>query len=275
MSTTYIHRSDFEYALKSHTGCQTFSEKLEAVQNPDDLLRILGQYIYFNSPFGGGVANLAGEIAVRQDIFYDIEELIPAFADRSGEVAAKVFAAAVDEFGDRSTKYGDIHRTLAQATLKSAGEFFVYSAPALSKLLQPSEATRRAVDQVKAGYGIGKALNDQALFQAIGFHAGSELLADEEFRILNGYLRSAYPSLVTHLENSSVEIAGRKRQAFTWIKIHTSVEADHFTYAAKGAEYAVKYYHGVSGRSCAKTWIIDGINEFADLQATYMQAIVE
>jgi|SRR5579871_6321954 len=272
MTCLELTRADLEPTLAAHTGNMTFEQCLHRITEGDSLIRLLGRYIHFNSVFGGGVANLAGEIASRQDLFRDTEEPVALLADRSVEVASDVFFAAVDEFDDRSTPYRDTHRTLAQATLKGTGRFYGYDGEGLNALIQPNEATLIAMEQVRAGYGLNRALEAAQLFRALGFHAGSEILADHEFSILDAYLRAAHPQLVAFLNETKVEINGASHQSYFWIQIHTSVEADHFAYAAKGANRALRYYTGQEAAQ-AKQWLIEGFAAFADVQAAFMEGL--
>src|SRR6185295_4655061 len=162
-----VARSDLEHVLASHSG---------------------------NSIFGSGVANLAGEIGARQNLFRDADEPAALIADRSVEVAAPFFFAAIDEFGGAGHR--STHRTLAQATLKGAGCFLGYDGATLNRLAEPNLRTLTAMDKVRAGYAINQQVGEQELFRAIGFHIGSEVLADEEFNLLDGFLRAEYADLV-------------------------------------------------------------------------------
>src|SRR5437868_5396474 len=92
---------DLGSVLGSHTGTRIFISALDRIQTGEQLLRLLGRYIQFNAIFGSGVAHLAGEIGARTDLFRDSDDPVPVLADRSVEVAAAVFFAAIDEFGDR------------------------------------------------------------------------------------------------------------------------------------------------------------------------------
>ena len=133
-----ISRSDIDSLLNSHTGNRKFFETLNKITDSDGLMRLLGQYIHFNSVFAGGAANLAGEIGVRQDLFRDLTEDLEVIADRSIEVAAAIFFAAIDEFGYRGTFHQRTHRSLAQATLKGMGNYFDYT-PSVLNTLVPAE----------------------------------------------------------------------------------------------------------------------------------------
>src|ERR1044072_8696400 len=95
-TTESVGREDVSPILETHDGGRTFERALRRRARGGELGRLLGQYIHFNSVFGSGVANLAGEIGARQDLFRDPEEAVSAVADRSVEVAAHIFYAAVD-----------------------------------------------------------------------------------------------------------------------------------------------------------------------------------
>ncbi|HEX3559887.1 MAG TPA: hypothetical protein VHU19_11835 [Pyrinomonadaceae bacterium] len=268
-----LRREDLAPILDSHAGNRTFERALGHALRDEDLLRLLGQYIHFNSVFGSGVANLAGEIGARQDLFLDPEEALSAAADRSTEVAAHIFYAAVDEFGSgphrRST-----HRAMAQATLKAAGRYFGYDARALDRLALPNDATLDAERRVRDGYCLNQAVDERELFHAVGFHMGSEVLADEEFNILDKFLRAERAEFVEHLKGARVEINGGWNVAYRWIQVHTSVEADHFSAAVVGANLALRYYAGAHGVGRAKEWLVEGFREFASVQTDFMSGLL-
>src|SRR5439155_14689009 len=114
----HITREDLQPVLSTHHGTEALQAAVEQAADAPHLLSVMARYIQFNSAFGPGLANLAGEIAARQGLFRDPEEPVTILADRASEVAADFFYAAVDEFDDRATPWRDTHRTLAQATLK-------------------------------------------------------------------------------------------------------------------------------------------------------------
>lgn len=270
-----VERKDLTPILDSHVGNKVFAQVLDGIKGSDELLRLLARYIQFNSPFGGGVTNLAGEIAVRQDLFRDPDEPLGITADRSVEVASKIFFAAIDEFDDRATPHMDTHRTLAQATLKGAGQFFGYDPAALNSLVSIDEVTLTAIGKIRKGYAVGQSVDEQNLFHAFGFHMGSEILADEEFRLLDGFLRKKYPELADCLEKTKVRINGVQHVAYYWVRIHTTVEADHFAAAATGANTALQYYAGRESQRQIKEWILKGFAEFASVQTEFMQGLSE
>ena len=270
-----IAREDLQPVLSVHHGAEALQVAVERATTPPHLLSVMARYIQFNSAFGPGLANLAGEIAARQGLFRDAEEPVTILADRAAEVAADFFYAAVDEFDDRATPWRDTHRTLAQATLKGMGAFFGYEPAQLNDVLRLNPATDDAIDSVWEGYGVGAHLEEARLLGAMGFHTGSEILADQEFVVLDRTLRVRRPELVAALEGMKIPILGERHNAYYWIRIHTGVEAEHFDAALKGVNNALRFYAGNASREAVKGWILEGFRSFADVQGAFMAHLAE
>jgi len=270
-----ITRDDLQPVLAVHQGTQALRSAVEGAGPPPHLLSVIARYIQFNSAFGPGLANLAGEIAARQGLFQDPEEVVRILADRAAEVAADFFYAAVDEFDDRATPWRDTHRTLAQATLKGMGSFFGYTPAQLNDVLHVNPATEDAMDLVWEGYGVGASLEEARLFRAMGFHTGSEILADQEFVVLDQTLRARRPDMVAALEKMKIPILGERHNAYYWVRIHTGVEAEHFDAALKGVNNALRFYAGREPVAMVKGWILEGFRTFADVQGEFMARLGE
>lgn len=270
---------DLAPVLDTHRGEDALRAAVESACAPAAppfvLLSLLGRFIQFNSAFGAGLANLAGEIAARQALFQDPDEPVRILADRASEVAADFFYAAVDEFDDRLTPWRDTHRTLAQATLKGLGAHLGYAPSALNDVIRINDATEAARAAVWEGYGIGARLDERRLFSAMGFHAGSEVLADHEFTVIDQCLRARRADLVQALEAMKVEVLGQKHDAYYWIRIHTSVEAEHFEAALAGVNKALRFYAGGEAKGTVKGWILDGFTRFAAVQGRFMESLGE
>jgi hypothetical protein len=274
MARVQVTRDDLQQVLASHHGNTSLTAAFTAAApKPGRLLSVLGRYIQFNGAFGPGLANLVGEIAARQGLFRDMSEPVLILQDRAAEVAADFFFAAIDEFDDRATPWRDTHRTLAQATLKGLGRYFGYEPAALNDVFRMDGGTRDAMASVSEGYGLAASLSDERLFRSMGFHTGSEVLADEEFTIIDHILREKRPDVVKALLDTSVEILGSQHNAYYWISIHTSVEADHFDAAVRGVNNALRFYSGSEDLAVPKRWIIDGFRHFADVQAAFMTSL--
>jgi len=275
MAALRIQREDLQPVLSAHHGNEALVAALEKAEAPERLLSLLGRYIQFNSAFGAGLANLAGEIAARPGLFQDPDEPLHIVADRAAEVASDFFYAAVDEFDDRATPWRDTHRTLAQATLKGLGTCFGYSDDQLNDVVRINAATRRAMDAVWEGYGIGARLDEPRLFSGMGFHTGSEILADQEFVLIDRHLRQRRADLVRSLEALRVPILGQQHNAYYWIRIHTGVEAEHFDAALKGVNNALRFYAGAQEPESVKRDILAGFSHFAAVQSAFMSALGE
>jgi hypothetical protein len=270
-----LARNDLEPMLAAHRGTDALQQAIGGASSPGALLSVVGRYIQFNSAFGPGLANLAGEIAARQGLFRDPDEPLRLVADRAAEVASDFFYAAVDEFDDRLTPWRDTHRTLAQATLKAMGAHFGYTPHQLNDVIRINTGTEASVVRVHDGYGIGAALDDARLFRAMGFHTGSEVLADAEFNVLDQGLRKGHPALVAALQTARIAIGGHEHDAWYWVRIHTSVEADHFDAALAGVNNAGRYYAGGADPTVVKGWVLEGFREFAEVQGAFMDALGE
>jgi hypothetical protein len=276
MSEVCVTRDDLDPVLRAHRGNAALRTALETVSaEPERLLSVLARYTQFNSAFGPGLANLAGEIAARQGLFRDRDEPVTLLSDRAAEVAADFFHAAIDEFDDRMTPWRDTHRTLAQATLKGLGRALGYAPAQLNTVLRINAGTTGAMARVASGYGLAAELDERRLFSGMGFHTGSEVLADEEFTIIDQVLRARRPDLVKALENTKVEILGSEHNAYYWIRIHTSVEADHFDAALKGVNKALRFYVGDHDKAAVKAFILGGFGDFAEVQEAFMAALPE
>jgi len=276
MTPLAITREDLKPTLDAHRGNEALRAAFAgASAKPETLLNVVCRYIQFNGAFGPGLANLSGEIAARQGLFRDREEPIEVIADRAAEVASDFFHAAVDEYDDRATPWRDTHRTLAQACLKGIAAFYGMEAPRLNEILVVNKSTHDAMTHVYSGYGIGARLEDRRLFTGMGFHAGSEVLADQEFTIIDAVLRERLPKMVEALTAMKVRVgqAPEQHKAYYWISIHTSVEADHFDSAVQGVNKALRYYVGKNDPEAVKGWILEGFRDFAKVQGDFMSGL--
>jgi hypothetical protein len=212
------------------------------------LLRFMGRYTAWNGLFGAGVAALAGKIGRSRRVFLDPDEPISALADRSVLVASYFFDAARDEFDDRATPHRDTHRCLAQALLKGIIEHGRGRHPELrnpafiNDLLAEPLWLQALTARVAHGYGAASPDELTAIFRAMGYHLGSEVLADQEFTGIDATLRARCPDLVGYLRATTMPIAGRQHSAYQWLSIHSGhgggVEAEHFAWATRGARLA-------------------------------------
>lgn len=237
-----------------------FKTAVNNAGNAKALVKFLARYVAFNSVFGAGVSNLTGAIASRGELFIE-KNVAPTVASRSSEVASPIFFAAIDEFGGNGGKQ-KTHAQLAQETVCGAAVYYSID----MRDITLNDATRAAQQAVLQGYGVGLHLTIDQLFHAIGFHIGSELLADQEFCELADYLNGHDAALVEYL---------KIHHAYLWIHVHTSVEADHFASAVDAANLAMKHVSEAIDPHQLQQWIKEGIKQFVNTQKMFMQHVLD
>ena len=267
-----LGKQEVQLLLEKYSGNLLFKRVLQE-SSAQDISQTVAKYVCFNRLFGASVASLASRLAQNTNLFLDNKETSDLWNDRSMEVASSIFAAAIDEFGDRGFSSNPTHRMLAQATVKGLDS---YSRLRIDDINKDSEHIRTTFDpQVCNGYGVNARLDEHLLFKSVGFHIGSELLADGEFRILDSTLREKYPKLVRYLENTTITISGNSVPAYRWIGIHTTVEIDHFDHALHAANISLQYYGGSQQKSEVRKQIFEGVEEFAIFQEGFMKYLSE
>jgi hypothetical protein len=249
--------------LENHIGNDVFQNKLETSSGPEELVARVSQWVWWNTAFGGAVAGLSS-------VVWDSANLFGGTV-RSSKIASLIFFAARDEFGDQGAR--STHPELAGATLLGLTH-------ALNVTIQTDFAnpqTVRLMTEVVRGYRARGASEETELWKALGFHFGSETLADAEFRTFSSFLEGRYPDVVRWMKTSKVE--GKSYSPWSWIEIHagtqhqTGVEIDHAESAATAIELALKYYKGSESPKICRQWVEEGLAEFCQHQTTRMQML--
>ncbi len=286
---TDVTLDDLRKQLDFSASASIVREVLEReCTQPQRLLRFIGRYTAWNGLFGSGVAGLASKIGRSRDLFVDSQSALSATADRSVFVASFFFDAARDEFDDSKTPHRDSHRCLAQATLlgvlgylreNEQGENDGLASDAeVDALLRVPMWLKMLMHRVHQGYG-GNSPDDLAcIARGMGYHLGSEILADQEFSLIDSQWRKSYPSLVGYLEGKKIKIADQEHNAYAWLRIHSGygdgAEADHFNWAVKGVrkafEYTPKELHGD-----IKHQVLRGFRDFAADHAEFFAEVGE
>jgi hypothetical protein len=244
--------------------------------------RFIGRYTRWNRCFGSAVAGLASRIGSARETFLESGEPLAAVADRSVLVASFFFDAARDEFDDRDTKARDTHRCLAQAFVKGFCQVAQKHHPqfpsgaALATLLDERPWLRVTQARVFAGYGAGFPVEQPFLFRAMGYHLGSELLADQEFTLIDQGLHKAFPKAINELAQLRVRIADEEHGAYQWVRIHSgaggAVEADHFAWAITGIDRAFRYTPDAL-HADMRDQVLQGYAEFAHDQRAFFERV--
>jgi hypothetical protein len=240
-----------------------------AAVDPTKLYYFMQRYAYFNSFAGSLVARLASSIGISYELFRQAEVSIAEQSDRGLEIASKVFAATVDEHADAGANKVP-HRTLAQATLKAIGDYAQLSDTELNLIAQTPDWMQGIVTDLIDGYQ-GKIDDLEALVTALGFHIGSELLADREYALIDKVVRYTNRGIGFDdwLQGKQVEVGGKRLSPWYWIVVHgkhnsAGVEAEHFQYALDALNLLAQY-RPESNDTILK-WASKGFLDFAQLQ---------
>lgn len=245
---------------------------LEDIESKKQVIDFIHRYGIFNGDFAGGVANLAGAFHIRGDIFKE-KSKVDAINDKSSEIATEIYFAAEDEYFDRDFKTRVTHRQLAQELLKASLSYFKVSDKEFKKSFILNKKTKETIISVRKGYCLNKKNNEEDLFKGLGFHIGSELLADQEFNVIDNFLKKKYPKFVKFLKTKTTDFKGI--EAYRWISLHTIVELEHLDHAFTAAEKAIKYYKGKRDKKEIQQLVVQGFLKFSQTQRTFFNHILD
>jgi hypothetical protein len=247
-------------------------------QHPKAFYLFMQRYVHFNSQAGSLVARLASSIGLSQTLFQDPNCAAYDESDRGMEIAARVFEATIDEHADQRSQNLP-HRTLAQATLQSAGNYAQLTAAERNQFAQIPGWLQAVMDAQLADYQ-GIPGNLEALIRAMGYHAASEVLADREYAMIDRVVRyenknSGYDAYLRD-SNGKVEVNGHTIGAWYWIVIHGShlqsgVEKEHFDEALSAINLAAQYLPEHSEK--ISQWVFEGFSQFAKTQQKFFQQV--
>jgi hypothetical protein len=270
-----LSRGDVVRTVEDHYSSREMREVLESVAaNGEKLLLFMGRFFQYASAFGVGQTALASQVAARKDLFSCPGE-VGVFADASMTVAEGIFSGAIDEFGDREIAGSPSHRALALATLKGMARFLRFDLAELSRRVRAHAPTRNAAQKVSRYYGVNVVIDEASLFRGIGFHLGTEVLGEDENRVLDDFFCTRCPDLMTFLDRNAVEINGVSVPANVWFKRHIVAEADHFATGLRAANLAFEYYSGSETRQELVQWVLEGVQAVASMQREVMRTILQ
>ncbi|AFY95800.1 hypothetical protein [Chamaesiphon minutus] len=240
-----------------------------AAASPEGLYYFMQRYAHFNGFAGSLVARLASSIGLSRDLFNQPGIPVVDRADRGLDIAAKVLAATIDEHADSGAQQVT-HRTLAQATMQAIGDYAGLSDLQCNQIAQTPEWMNDIITDLVSGYQ-GKIGDLQALVTAVGFHIGSELLADREYSLIDKVVRhnNRGVGFDRYLQGKQVEIGGKRLSPWYWIVVHgkhnsTGVEAEHCQLAIDALNAIVEYRP--ESAATILEWASTGFIAFAQLQ---------
>ncbi len=249
-----------------------------SLQRPKALYLFMQRYTHFNGYAGSLVARLASSVGLSRQLFRSSSNPVTDEADRGLEIAAKVLAATIDEHSDKGARFFP-HRTLAQATLKSIGDYAGLTVGERNHFSLLSDWMQETLDNTVRGYQ-GTPDDLISLIRAMGFHAASEVLAEREYSVIDRVIRyenhnSGFDAYLRKL-NGKVEIEQGQFSAWYWIVVHgkhqgSGVEAEHFQLALEALDLVAQYR--TESTQQIKQWALQGFSDFVTIQQKLFKEI--
>jgi hypothetical protein len=267
-----IFKARYDFAALDRTVASTVRA---AAQDPYKLYLFFQRYSHFNGYASAVISRLASSIGLSRYLFNNSELVVKEEADRGMEIAAQVLSAAADEGANDSP----VHRSLAQLTLKTVGNYADLSDDQRNRLAQIPGWLDVLVKEVVAGYE-GTPGSIKTLVKAMGFHLASEMLGDREYSIIDEIIRyenrgQGFDKYLREVAKP-VKIHGHNYTPWSWILIHsrhdgTGVEIEHSEYALSALNLTIRYRPEPEQQLMA--WAMEGYGEFVDLQQQLFKEI--
>ena len=219
-----------------------------AIQSPKAFYTFMQRYTHFNGYAGSLVARLSSSIGLSRHLFKCSSCEVIDESDRGMEIAAKILAATIDEHLDSKIKVAS-HRLLAQALLKTVGDYAGLTVFERNHFSISPTWIKVLVESLIQGYQ-GTPNQLDALVRAIGFHIGSEMLADKEFMIIDKVVRhdnrgNYFDSYLRKNDNRFLYL-DHYYSSWYWIVVHgkfkgSGVEAVHHQLAVEALNLVLEY----------------------------------
>jgi hypothetical protein len=241
-------------------------QQLDLIGTDAVLTRFLHRFVLFNDALAARVPYLAGVIHLTPDVFVDFDADEEFGRQCNGRIAAYVALAASDEY-HISKERNMAHQYLSQHFFRSALAHYNMSGEAFDRNNPLPPRLGAIIREVREKF-FGRSGPDE-IFSALGFHTGLEFFANEEFNLVDRYLREHHPRLVADLERPD-----QRGKPYEWLAIHTFVEVGHYQAGLEAIKAAVKHYRSPGQASTMAEKIKEGFTAFIDLQKRYYSAIL-
>jgi hypothetical protein len=215
----------------------------KAIANPKAFYLFLQRFVTYNGTYSALVPELCKQIGT-SSYFLDRDHRFSLHSNRAMDVAAKVFAASIEEFKDPRTQVS--HRTLAYALLDAVAEYAGLTNADLEQIAQSAPWLPTAQDQVRAGYA-AQADDLPSLVRAMGFHAAAETVGGHEFSIMHSVVFGERQDdrFIQFLKQHKARFEHGMVSPWYWIVIHghetEGVEYAHSDEALEGLRRVVQY----------------------------------
>ena len=255
-----------EKAIAAAPNKERLRLRLDSIRDDEEMVRFAHRFVLFNDALAARVPFLAGVIHLTPGLFLDPEAQEDFCRQANGRIAAFVAAAANDEYLITETQ-NMVHQHLSQQFFRGILDHYGASEPTFNRE-HPLPANLAALlDEARGKFFEQRSAEE--IFAALGFHVGLEFFADQEFTLVDRWLRERHPELVR-----SLEAGGKSRSAYRWLAIHTVVEISHYRAGLEALKSALAYYHRTEDAPRMLECIKHGFSQFADLQSRYYEAIL-
>ncbi len=244
---------------------QLLERQLLAIDCDEALIHFLHRFVLFNDALAARVPFLAGLIHLTPGLFIDPDADGEFCRQANGRIAAYVAEAASDEYrmaGDRNL----VHQYLSQKFFHAALEHYRMSGAAFDKQYPLPATLSDVLAEARIKYFERPTPGD--IFAALGFHVGLEFFADQEFNLVDQFLRRQHPALVASLEGD-----GADRSDYLWLSTHTVVEIGHYRAGLSALKSSLSFCHPRHQAPMMLASIKQGFNSFVDLQRRYYEGV--
>ena len=244
---------------------QLLEQQLQTIGGDEALMHFLHRFVVFNDALAARVPFLAGLIHLTPDLFIDPEADQDFCRQVNGRIAAYVAEAASDEYRmtpDRNL----VHQYLSQKFFGGVLRHFQVDGATFDRRHPLPACLAELLGEARGKFFQQRAPGE--IFAALGFHVGLEFFADQEFNLVDQYLRQRYPELVAGLEGD-----GPDRSAYLWLATHTVVEIGHYRAGIAALKAALTYCYPREQAPLMLASIKQGFNSFVDLQRRYYESV--
>jgi hypothetical protein len=253
-------------AITGSSNKARLRRRLDAISTDTALLRFLHRFLLFNDALAARVPFVAGLIHLTPNVFLDPEGGVAFCQQVNGRVAAYVAEAASDEYrmidGQNS-----VHQHLSQIFFNGVLAYYAVDRSSFDSNNPYPPILGEILKEAREKFLVER--NSEMIFRALGFHVGLEFFADQEFNLVDSYLRGRHPGLVAALEHDP-----GTGSDYVWLALHTVVEIGHYRAGMEALNTALRYYRHPQEVPKMAERIKEGFNAFIDLQSRYYDAIL-
>lgn len=252
-----------------------------AAQDLNKFYEFMARVAHFNDLEGSLIAQLAAAIGLSKHLFRQ-SGVAPDIADRSMEVAAGVFAAAIDEHKD--ARYKVSHRSLALFLVERVAMFGQVDLAYRLSVAESSLIWFNGLTEELVGSYSAEANNLLSLVRAWGCHLAGEIVGDQEFQELDKLVRienrpqGLYEYLEQHLvltEEHGLPMGIKKGfNAWQWVLIHSEyqkarLEQFHADQAMQSLNRMLEYNSEYSKQSVIDA-AVQGFRDYCAVRSQFL-----